>query len=171
VSFEPAPPASRSIISSAARAREAPDAVARRADLKTDRSRRHEGHRRRINKCILPGRHQELPARGSASPNSNPARSGHDAAAPHSRRTEIYLYFDVGDTWSSTSWASRRNPPPRRPRSRGRHVARVVDPLRRGHGRVSFRLAMGGDNQVFADMDAGRSPSCAERTASSIKPI
>ena len=73
----------------------------------------------------------------------------------HSRRTEIYLYFDMGDNvvfhFMGEPHATRHLV------VRDREA--VLSPAWSVHcgagtGAYRFLWAMGGDNQVFADMDA-----------------
>ena len=72
----------------------------------------------------------------------------------HSRRTEIYLYFDLGENIALHFM--------REPHAARRLVVRdreaVLSPARSIHcgvgtGAYRFVRAMGGDNQTFADMD------------------
>ena len=132
-----------------------PTAVVRRADVRTDPiGDPAKVNRRRINKLIHPdgvkscelvmGFTEFEP--GSVW-NTMPAHT-------HSRRTEIYLYFDVGDNvvfhFMGEPHATRHLV------VRDREA--VLSPAwsihcGAGTGAYRFVWAMGGDNQVFADMD------------------
>jgi len=133
-----------------------PTAVVRRADLRTDPiGDPAKANRRRINKLIHPdgvkscqlvmGFTEFEP--GSVW-NTMPPHT-------HSRRTEIYLYFDLGD---AVAFHFMGEP------TATRHLVvrdreAVLSPAwsihcGAGTGAYRFVWAMGGDNQVFADMDA-----------------
>lgn len=133
-----------------------PTAVVRRADVRTDPiGDPAKANRRRINKLIHPdgvkscqlvmGFTEFEP--GSVW-NTMPPHT-------HSRRTEIYLYFDVGDNivfhFMGEPHATRHLV------VRDREA--VLSPAwsihcGAGTGAYRFVWAMGGDNQVFSDMDA-----------------
>jgi 4-deoxy-L-threo-5-hexosulose-uronate ketol-isomerase len=132
-----------------------PAAVVRRAEVKTDPiGDATKANRRRINKLIHPdgikscqlvlGFTEFEP--GSVW-NTMPPHT-------HSRRTEIYLYFDLGDNAVVHLMGE--------PQATRHLVVRdreaVLSPswsIHAGAGTGSYRFAwaMGGDNQVFADMD------------------
>ncbi|HVU35844.1 MAG TPA: 5-dehydro-4-deoxy-D-glucuronate isomerase [Opitutaceae bacterium] len=133
-----------------------PTAVVRRADVRTDPiGDAAKANRRRINKLIHPdgvkscqlvmGFTEFEP--GSVW-NTMPAHT-------HSRRTEIYLYFDLGDNLVFHFMGE-----PEKTRHlviRDREV--ILSPAwsihcGAGTGAYRFVWAMGGDNQVFSDMDA-----------------
>jgi 4-deoxy-L-threo-5-hexosulose-uronate ketol-isomerase len=138
-----------------------PTAVVRRADVRTDPiGDPAKANRRRINKLIHPdgvkscqlvmGFTEFEP--GSVW-NTMPPHT-------HSRRTEIYLYFDVGDNvvfhFMGEPHATRHLV------VRDREA--VLSPAwsihcGAGTGAYRFVWAMGGDNQVFSDMDAVALPS------------
>ena len=133
-----------------------PTAIVRRADVRTDPiGDPAKANRRRINKLIHPdgvkscqlvmGFTEFEP--GSVW-NTMPPHT-------HSRRTEIYLYFDVGDNvvfhFMGEPHATRHLV------VRDREA--VLSPAwsihcGAGTGAYRFVWAMGGDNQAFADMDA-----------------
>jgi len=133
-----------------------PTAIVRRADVRTDPiGDPAKANRRRINKLIHPdgvkscqlvmGFTEFEP--GSVW-NTMPPHT-------HSRRTEIYLYFDVGDNVVFHFMGE--------PNATRHLVVRdreaVLSPAWSVHcgagtGAYRFIWAMGGDNQVFADMDA-----------------
>ena len=133
-----------------------PTALARRADLRTEPiGDAAKANRRRINKLIHPdgvkscqlvmGFTEFEP--GSVW-NTMPPHT-------HSRRTEIYLYFDLGDNvvfhFMGEPHATRHLV------VRDREA--VLSPAwsihcGAGTGAYRFVWAMGGDNQAFADMDA-----------------
>jgi len=133
-----------------------PTAVFRSADLKTEPiGDPAKANRRRINKCIhvdgikscqlVMGFTEFEP--GSVW-NTMPPHT-------HSRRTEVYMYFDLGDNVVVHLMGE-----PQATRHlivRNREV--VLSPswsIHSGAGTGSYRFvwAMGGDNQTFADMDA-----------------
>jgi 4-deoxy-L-threo-5-hexosulose-uronate ketol-isomerase len=133
-----------------------PTAVARRADVRTDPiGDPAKANRRRINKlihidgvksCQLVMGFTEFEP-GSLW-NTMPAHT-------HSRRTEVYLYFDVGE---NVVFHFMGEP------TRTRHLVvrdreAILSPAwsihcGAGTGAYKFIWAMGGDNQVFSDMDA-----------------
>ena len=133
-----------------------PTAVARRADLKTDPiGDVTKANRRRINKCIYQDGIKSCQLvlgftefEPGSLWNTMPPHT-------HSRRTEIYLYFDLGD---QAVFHFMGEP------EKTRHLIvrdreAVLSPawsIHCGVGTSSYRFvwAMGGDNQVFADMDA-----------------
>ena len=133
-----------------------PTAVLRKADLKTDPiGDVTKANRRRINKYIhLDGIKSCQLVMGCTEfePgsvwNTMPSHT-------HSRRTEIYMYFDLGDQIVVHLMGE-----PAKTRHlivRDREV--VLSPswsIHSGAGTGSYRFvwAMGGDNQVFSDMDA-----------------
>ena len=133
-----------------------PTAVVRRADVKTDPiGDPAKANRRRINKlihvdgvksCQLVLGFTEFEP-GSVW-NTMPAHT-------HSRRTEVYLYFDLGD--QVVVHLLGEPTATRHVIVRDREV--VLSPawsVHCGAGTGSYRFvwAMGGDNQTFADMDA-----------------
>lgn len=133
-----------------------PTAIVRRADVRTDPiGDPAKANRRRINKLIHPdgikscqlvmGFTEFEP--GSVW-NTMPPHT-------HSRRTEIYLYFDLGDAVAFHFMGE--------PHATRHLVVRdreaVLSPAwsihcGAGTGAYRFVWAMGGDNQAFADMDA-----------------
>lgn len=133
-----------------------PTTIVRRADLKTDPiGDATKANRRRINKCIhLDGIKSCQLVLGftefepGSLWNTMPPHT-------HSRRTEIYLYFDLGD---NAVFHFMGEP------AATRHLVvrdreAVLSPAWSIHcgvgtGAYRFVWAMGGDNQVFADMDA-----------------
>ncbi len=162
VTFESgtAPGAQFFFISTPAHAKH-PTAVVRRADVRTDPiGDPAKANRRRINKlihvdgvksCQLVMGFTEFEP-GSVW-NTMPAHT-------HSRRTEIYLYFDVAD---NLVFHFMGQP------DKTRHLVvrdreAVLSPAwsihcGAGTGAYRFIWAMGGDNQAFADMDAVPLPS------------
>jgi 4-deoxy-L-threo-5-hexosulose-uronate ketol-isomerase len=132
-----------------------PTAVVRHADMKTDPiGDTAKANRRRINKCIhidgikscqlVLGFTEFEP--GSVW-NTMPPHT-------HSRRTEIYLYFDLGDN----AVVHLMGEPQATRHLIVRDREAVLSPawsIHSGAGTGSYRFvwAMGGDNQVFADMD------------------
>jgi 4-deoxy-L-threo-5-hexosulose-uronate ketol-isomerase len=157
VTFETAPggQAQFYFVSTPAHAKH-PTAVARRADLKTDPiGDVTKANRRRINKCIhLDGIKSCQLVLGftefepGSIWNTMPSHT-------HSRRTETYLYFDLGDNivvHLMGEPAATRN-------LIVRDREAVLSPAWSIHcgvgtGAYRFVWAMGGDNQVFSDMDA-----------------
>lgn len=138
-----------------------PTAVVRRADLKTDPiGDPAKANRRRINRLIHEGGVKSCQLvmgftefePGSVW-NTMPPHT-------HSRRTEIYLYFDLGE---DVVFHFLGEP------TASRHVVvrdqeAVLSPswsIHCGAGTGSYRFvwAMGGDNQTFADMDAAPLPT------------
>jgi 4-deoxy-L-threo-5-hexosulose-uronate ketol-isomerase len=133
-----------------------PTAVARRADIKTDPiGDTAKANRRRINRLIhLDGIKSCQLVMGftefepGSVWNTMPTHT-------HSRRTEIYLYFDVGD---NLIFHFMGEP------TKTRHMVirdreAILSPawsIHAGVGTGAYRFvwAMGGDNQVFSDMDA-----------------
>ena len=159
VTFEPAAPGATGqpqfyFVSTPAHAKH-PTAVARRADLKTDPiGDVTKANRRRINKCIhLDGIKSCQLVLGftefepGSLWNTMPPHT-------HSRRTEIYLYFDLGD---NAVFHFMGEP------AATRHLVvrdreAVLSPAWSIHcgvgtGAYRFVWAMGGDNQIFSDMD------------------
>jgi 4-deoxy-L-threo-5-hexosulose-uronate ketol-isomerase len=163
ISFEPAPATAGDrvtgnpqffFISTPAHAKH-PTAIVRRADIRTDPiGDLAKANRRRINKLIHPdgvkscqlvmGFTEFEP--GSVW-NTMPPHT-------HSRRTEIYLYFDLGDNLVFHVMGE--------PKATRHLVVRdreaVLSPAWSVHcgagtGAYRFIWAMGGDNQVFSDMD------------------
>jgi 4-deoxy-L-threo-5-hexosulose-uronate ketol-isomerase len=133
-----------------------PTAVARRADLRTDPiGDVTKANRRRINKCIhLDGIKSCQLVLGftefepGSLWNTMPPHT-------HSRRTEIYLYFDLGD--NSVFHFMGEPTATRHLVVRDREA--ILSPAWSIHcgvgtGAYRFVWAMGGDNQVFSDMDA-----------------
>ena len=130
--------------------------MVRRADLRTDPiGDPAKANRRRINRCIheagikscqlVMGFTEFEP--GSVW-NTMPAHT-------HSRRTEVYLYFDLGD--DLVIHLLGEPDATRHVVVRDREV--VLSPAWSVHcgagtGAYRFVWAMGGDNQAFADMDA-----------------
>ncbi|MSU70526.1 MAG: 5-dehydro-4-deoxy-D-glucuronate isomerase [Opitutaceae bacterium] len=132
-----------------------PTAVVRRSELKTDPiGDPAKANRRRINKCIHPDgiRSCQLVLgftefEPGSIWNTMPPHT-------HSRRTESYLYFDLGDNIAMHFMGE--------PTATRHLVVRdreaVLSPAWSVHcgvgtGAYRFVWAMGGDNQVFADMD------------------
>ena len=132
-----------------------PTAVVRRADHKTEPiGDPTKANRRRINRCIhLDGIKSCQLVLGftefepGSLWNTMPAHT-------HSRRTEIYLYFDMGDNLVVHLMGE--------PKATRHLIVRdrecVLSPAwsihcGAGTGAYRFVWAMGGDNQVFADMD------------------
>ncbi|MEY2880974.1 MAG: hypothetical protein RLZZ15_3354 [Verrucomicrobiota bacterium] len=161
VSFEPAafivvaaPPAQYFFISTPAHAKH-PTALVRRADVRTDPiGVPAKANRRRINKLIHPDgvkSCQLVMGFTEFEPGSvwNTLPPHH-----HSRRSEIYLYFDLADDIV----VHLMGPP-----SATRHLIvrdreAVLSPswsihCGAGTGAYRFVWAMGGDNQSFSDMD------------------
>ena len=133
-----------------------PTAIVRRADVRTDPiGDPAKANRRRINKLIHPDgvtSCQLVMGFTEFEPgsiwNTMPPHT-------HSRRTEIYLYFDLGDNVVFHVMG--------RPEATRHLVVRdreaVLSPAwsihcGAGTGAYRFVWAMGGDNQAFADMDA-----------------
>ena len=133
-----------------------PTAIVRRADVRTDPiGDPAKANRRRINKLIHPDGVKSCQlVRGftefepGSVWNTMPPHT-------HSRRTEIYLYFDVGENVVFHFMGE--------PNATRHLVVRdreaVLSPAWSVHcgagtGAYRFIWAMGGDNQVFADMDA-----------------
>ena len=157
VSFERSPEnqAEFFFISTPAHAKH-PTAIVRRADVRTDPiGDPAKASRRRINKLIHPdgvkscqlvmGFTEFEP--GSVW-NTMPPHT-------HSRRTEVYLYFDLGE--AAVFHFMGRPDATRHLVVRNREA--VLSPAWSIHcgvgtGAYRFVWAMGGDNQVFADMDA-----------------
>lgn len=157
VSFESVPggQAQFYFISTPAHAKH-PTAVVRRADIRTDPiGDPAKANRRRINKLIHPDGVKSCQLvmgftefEAGSLWNTMPPHT-------HSRRTEIYLYFDVGE---NVVFHFLGEP------QATRHVVvrdreAVLSPAwsihcGAGTGAYRFVWAMGGDNQVFADMDA-----------------
>jgi 4-deoxy-L-threo-5-hexosulose-uronate ketol-isomerase len=138
-----------------------PTAIVRRADLKTDPiGDPTKANRRRINKCIhLDGIRSCQLVLGftefepGSIWNTMPPHT-------HSRRTEVYLYFDLGDQIV----VHLMGEPQKTRHLIVRDREAVLSPawsVHCGVGTSSYRFvwAMGGDNQVFADMDAAPIPT------------
>jgi len=156
VSFDPAPPASRSIISSArprTRSTRPPSPAARsQTDPIGDVTKAQPPPDQQV---YLPGRHQELPARARLHRIRTRLALEHDAAAHAQPPHRDLSLFDVGDNMVVHLMGE-----PKKTRHlvvRDREV--VMSPAwsihcGAGTGAYRFVWAMGGDNQVFADMDA-----------------
>ncbi len=157
VAFEngPAGQAQFYFVSTPAHARH-PTAVVRRADIKTDPiGDPAKANRRRINKLIhLDGIKSCQLVMGftefepGSVWNTMPPHT-------HSRRTEIYLYFDLGE--DAVVHLMGEPTATRNLIVRDREV--VLSPAwsihcGAGTGAYRFVWAMGGDNQIFSDMDA-----------------
>jgi 4-deoxy-L-threo-5-hexosulose-uronate ketol-isomerase len=133
-----------------------PTAVARHADVRGDPiGDPAQANRRRINKCIHPGGIRSCQLTMGFT--EFEAGSVWNTMPPHthSRRTEVYLYFDLGDNVVVHLLGE--------PQATRHVIVRdreaVLSPswsihCGAGTGNYRFVWAMGGDNQVFADMDA-----------------
>lgn len=133
-----------------------PTAVVRRADIKTDPiGDTAKANRRRINKLIHPDGIKSCQLVMGFTEFEPGSLWNTMPAHTHSRRTEIYLYFDVGDNLVFHFMGE-----PTKTRHlvvRDREV--ILSPAwsihcGAGTGAYRFVWAMGGDNQVFSDMDA-----------------
>jgi 4-deoxy-L-threo-5-hexosulose-uronate ketol-isomerase len=133
-----------------------PTAVLRKADLKTDPiGDVAKANRRRINKYIYPEGLKSCQLVMGCTEFEPGSVWNTMPSHTHSRRTEIYLYFDLGDQMVVHLMGE-----PAKTRHlivRDREV--VLSPswsIHSGAGTGSYRFvwAMGGDNQIFSDMDA-----------------
>ena len=133
-----------------------PTAVVRRADIKTDPiGDTTKANRRRINKLIHPDGVKSCQLVMGFTEFEPGSLWNTMPAHTHSRRTEIYLYFDVGE---NLVFHFMGEP------TKTRHLVvrdreAVLSPAwsihcGAGTGAYRFIWAMGGDNQVFSDMDA-----------------
>ena len=142
-------------ISTAAHAKH-PTAVVRRADVRTDPiGDPAKANRRRINKLIHPDGVKSCELVMGFTEFEPGSVWNTMPPHVHSRRTEIYLYFDLGDNVVFHVMGE--------PHATRHLVVRdreaVLSPAWSVHcgagtGAYRFIWAMGGDNQVFADMDA-----------------
>jgi 4-deoxy-L-threo-5-hexosulose-uronate ketol-isomerase len=156
VSFENAPggQAQFYFISTPAHAKH-PTAVVRRADIRTDPiGDNAKANRRRINKLIHPDGVKSCQLVMGFTEFEPGSLWNTMPPHTHSRRTEIYLYFDVGDNLVFHFMGE--------PNATRHLVVRdreaVLSPAwsihcGAGTGAYRFVWAMGGDNQVFSDMD------------------
>jgi 4-deoxy-L-threo-5-hexosulose-uronate ketol-isomerase len=133
-----------------------PTAVVRRADVRTDPiGDNAKANRRRINKLIHPDGVKSCQLVMGFTEFEPGSLWNTMPAHTHSRRTEIYMYFDVGENLVFHFMGE-----PKKTRHlviRDREV--VLSPAwsihcGAGTGAYRFVWAMGGDNQVFSDMDA-----------------
>lgn len=133
-----------------------PTAVVRRADIRTDPiGDNAKANRRRINKLIHPDGVKSCQLVMGFTEFEPGSLWNTMPPHTHSRRTEIYLYFDVGDNLVFHFMGEPE---------KTRHLVvrdreAVLSPAwsihcGAGTGAYRFVWAMGGDNQVFADMDA-----------------
>jgi 4-deoxy-L-threo-5-hexosulose-uronate ketol-isomerase len=133
-----------------------PTAVVRRADVQTDPiGDPKKANRRRINKLIHPDGVQSCQLVMGFTEFEDGSVWNTMPPHTHSRRTEIYLYFDLAD---NVVFHFLGEP------QATRHLVvqdreAVLSPAwsihcGAGTGAYRFVWAMGGDNQVFADMDA-----------------
>jgi 4-deoxy-L-threo-5-hexosulose-uronate ketol-isomerase len=133
-----------------------PTAVVRRADVRTDPiGDPAKANRRRINKLIHPDGVKSCQLVMGFTEFEPGSLWNTMPAHTHSRRTEIYLYFDVGE---NVVFHFMGEP------TRTRHLVvrdreAILSPswsihCGAGTGAYRFIWAMGGDNQVFSDMDA-----------------
>ena len=133
-----------------------PNAVVRRADVRTDPiGDPAKANRRRINKLIHPDGVKSCQLVMGFTEFEPGSLWNTMPAHTHSRRTEIYLYFDVGE---NVVFHFMGEP------SKTRHLVvrdreAILSPAwsihcGAGTGAYKFIWAMGGDNQVFSDMDA-----------------
>ena len=157
VSFEPAASgqAADFFISTPAHAKY-PTALARKEDVKADPiGDQAKANRRRINKYIHPDGVKSCQLVMGCTEFEPGSIWNTMPPHTHSRRTEIYMYFDLGDQMVVHLMGE-----PQRTRHlivRDREV--VLSPawsIHSGVGTGAYRFvwAMGGDNQVFSDMDA-----------------
>jgi 4-deoxy-L-threo-5-hexosulose-uronate ketol-isomerase len=148
-------PAQFFFISTPAHARH-PTAVVRRADVRTDPiGDPAKANRRRINKLIHPEGVKSCQLVMGFTEFESGSVWNTMPPHTHSRRTEIYLYFDAGE---NVVFHFLGEP------QATRHVIvrdreAVLSPAwsihcGAGTGAYKFVWAMGGDNQTFADMDA-----------------
>jgi 4-deoxy-L-threo-5-hexosulose-uronate ketol-isomerase len=148
-------PAQFFFISTPAHARH-PTAVVRRADVRTDPiGDPAKANRRRINKLIHPDGVKSCQLVMGFTEFESGSVWNTMPPHTHSRRTEIYLYFDAGE---NVVFHFLGEP------QATRHVIvrdreAVLSPAwsihcGAGTGAYKFVWAMGGDNQTFADMDA-----------------
>lgn len=133
-----------------------PTAIVRRADVRTDPiGDTAKANRRRINKLIHPDGVKSCQLVMGFTEFEPGSLWNTMPAHTHSRRTEIYMYFDVGDNLVFHFMGE-----PEKTRHlvvRDREV--ILSPAwsihcGAGTGAYRFVWAMGGDNQVFSDMDA-----------------
>jgi 4-deoxy-L-threo-5-hexosulose-uronate ketol-isomerase len=133
-----------------------PTSVVRRADIKTDPiGDTTKANRRRINKLIHPDGVKSCQLVMGFTEFEPGSLWNTMPAHTHSRRTEIYLYFDLGE---NLVFHFMGEP------TKTRHLVirdreAVLSPAwsihcGAGTGAYRFIWAMGGDNQVFSDMDA-----------------
>jgi len=133
-----------------------PTAVVRRADIKTDPiGDNAKANRRRINKLIHPDGVKSCQLVMGFTEFEPGSLWNTMPPHTHSRRTEIYLYFDLGD---NLAFHFMGEP------DKTRHLVvrdreAVLSPAwsihcGAGTGAYRFVWAMGGDNQIFSDMDA-----------------
>ena len=132
-----------------------PTAVVRRADIKTDPiGDNAKANRRRINKLIHPDGVKSCQLVMGFTEFEPGSLWNTMPPHTHSRRTEIYLYFDLGD---NLAFHFMGEP------DKTRHLVvrdreAVLSPAwsihcGAGTGAYRFVWAMGGDNQIFGDMD------------------
>ena len=133
-----------------------PTAIVRRADVKTDPiGDTTKANRRRINKLIHPDGVKSCQLVMGFTEFEPGSLWNTMPAHTHSRRTEIYFYFDLGE---NLVFHFMGEP------SKTRHLVirdreAVLSPAwsihcGAGTGAYRFIWAMGGDNQIFSDMDA-----------------
>lgn len=133
-----------------------PTELVRRSDVRTDPiGDAAKANRRRINKLIHPDGVKSCQLVMGFTEFETGSVWNTMPAHTHSRRTEIYLYFDLGD---SVAFHFMGEP------SKTRHLVvrdreAVLSPAwsihcGAGTGAYRFVWAMGGDNQTFSDMDA-----------------
>ncbi len=132
-----------------------PTAIVRRADIRTDPiGDNAKANRRRINKLIHPDGVKSCQLVMGFTEFEPGSLWNTMPPHLHSRRTEIYLYFDVGDNLVFHFMGEPE---------KTRHLVvrdreAVLSPAwsihcGAGTGAYRFVWAMGGDNQVFSDMD------------------
>lgn len=133
-----------------------PTTIVRRADVRTDPiGDTAKANRRRINKLIHPDGVKSCQLVMGFTEFEPGSLWNTMPAHTHSRRTEIYMYFDVGENLVFHFMGE-----PEKTRHlvvRDREV--ILSPAwsihcGAGTGAYRFVWAMGGDNQVFSDMDA-----------------
>jgi 4-deoxy-L-threo-5-hexosulose-uronate ketol-isomerase len=157
VSFEngPSGQAQFFFISTPAHAKH-PTAVVRRADIRTEPiGDNAKANRRRINKLIHPDGVKSCQLVMGFTEFEPGSLWNTMPPHTHSRRTEIYLYFDLGDNLVFHFMGEPE---------KTRHLVvrdreAILSPAwsihcGAGTGAYRFIWAMGGDNQVFSDMDA-----------------